>query len=112
MNVTFDRRGSVLLVVVEGRLDSADAVAFEETVRTTIEDGDAAVIMDLEKVVYISSAGLRAVLMTAKTLRKKEAAFAVCAPQGTVREVFLLSGLDKIITLHPSRAEALAALDD
>ena len=110
MNVDFDRSGGVLVVEVKGRLESGDALQFEETVRTGIEEADRAVIMDFKELGYISSAGLRAVLMIAKNLKKREAALVVSSLPENIREVFRMSGLDKIITVQESRSDALAAL--
>ena len=62
----------------------------KKAIRTKIEDGDRAVIMDFENLSYISSAGLRAVLMTAKNLWKRDAKFrallALGPGQGSVRD--------------------------
>ena len=49
--------------------------------------------------------------MTAKNLWKRDAAFALCSLSGMVREVFEVSGFDKIISIHPSETEALSSLD-
>ena len=57
MDVTTERQGGVLSVQVGGRIDGANAAEFEETIRTAIEESDRAVIMDFEKLAYISSAG-------------------------------------------------------
>ena len=112
MDVTAERNDGVLSARVSGRVDSTNAREFEDMIRSAIEDGDRAVIVDFEGLVYISSAGLRAVLVTAKDLWKRKASFALCSLPEMVREVFEVSGFDKIITIHPSRADALAALDD
>ena len=112
MEVVTERQKGVLSARVSGRVDSTNARDFEEAIRTAIENGDRAVIMDFENLVYISSAGLRAVLMTAKNLWKRDATFALCSLSDMVREVFEVSGFDKIITIHPSLDEAQAALDD
>ena len=77
--------------------------------RRAIDESDRAVIMDLERLVYIGSAGLRAVLMTAKSLWRRDVGFALCSPPDGVRAAFKTSGFDKIITIHPTRADALAA---
>ena len=110
MDVILDRRDSVLHVGVSGRLESGDAVAFEKMVRTAVEDSDRAMIMDLDALTYISSAGLRVVFMTASTLEKQDVRFALCSLPDTVQEVFRLSGMDQLIAVHPTKAEALASL--
>lgn len=110
MDVKFDRRDGVLFVSVSGRLEAANAVAFEETVRTEIEDGDRAVIMDFATLEYLGSAGLRVIFMTASALHKRGARFALCSPPKPVAKVIHLSGMEQMVPVHPSRADALAAL--
>ncbi len=111
MEVSADRQDGILSVCVQGRIDGTNVRRFMETVRSATEDGDRAVIMDFERLVYISSSGLRAVLMTAKDLRSRDVAFALCSLPDVVRTAFKRSGFDKIITIHPTRADALAALE-
>ena len=111
MELTIERGDNALTARVNGRIDSTNARDFEEAIRTKIEDGDRAVIMDFENLSYISSAGLRAVLMTAKTLWKRDSKFALCSLSGPVKEVFEISGFDKIIPIHDSREVALSSLD-
>ena len=90
MELTIERDDNALTASVNGRIDSTNARDFEEAIRTKIEDGDRAVIMDFENLSYISSAGLRAVLMTAKTLweagRQVRALLALGPGQGSVRD--------------------------
>ena len=111
VNVTTERIDDVLSADVEGRIDGSNVVQFEEAVRTAIEDSDRAVIMDLEKLVYISSAGLRAILLTAKSLQNRDAKLLLCSLSDRIREVFEISGFDKILPIHPSKAEALDSLN-
>ena len=111
MDVTTERHDDVLSAAVRGRIDGANAPQFEETMRTSIEESDRAVIMDFEELVYISSAGLRAILLTAKFLQQRNAKLVLCSLTDPIREVFEISGFDKILPIHPTRAEALASLD-
>ncbi len=111
MDVTTERHDGVLSADVGGRIDGSNVVQFEEAIRTAVEDSDRAVIMDFEKLAYISSAGLRAVLLTAKTLQNRNAKLVLCSLADPIREVFEISGFDKILPIHPTRAEALASLE-
>ena len=111
MVITTERQDRVLSVHVSGRIDAGNASEFEETVRTAIEDGDRTVIMDFENLLFINSSGLRVVLMTAKSMRRRDAAFALCSLSGALLDVFRMSGFDKIIAIHPTRADALASLE-
>ena len=110
MQVRAEREEGVLIVHVSGRLDGTNIREFEKIVLAAAEDEDQAMVMDLEKLAYISSVGLRAVLEAAKRRLKREALFALCSLPGVVRGKFELTGFDKIITIYPTGAEALAAL--
>ena len=110
MEVTTERQDGVLSVCVEGRIESAHAKRLGETVRAAIEDGGRALIMDFENLLYIGSSGLRVVLMTAKILWEREGTFALHGLSDVVRKVFQISGFDQLITIHPTKAAALASL--
>ena len=104
-----ERNDDVLTVAVDGRLDGANVTAFEEELRTAIEETDRAVLIDCENLRYINSAGLRIVLLTAKALVNRNAKFALCSMPDPVRGVFQISGFDKIVAIHTTKAEALAS---
>ena len=76
-----------------------------------VQEAQKALILDFEQVSYISSAGLRVLLVTAKTLQGNGAELALCSLDDPIREVFGISGFDSIIPIHDSRAEALAAVN-
>ena len=111
VNVSTERIDDVLSADVEGRIDGSNVVQFEEAVRVAIEDSDRAVIMNFENLVYISSAGLRAILLTAKSLQNRDAKLLLCSLSDRIREVFEISGFDKILPIHATKADALASLD-
>ena len=111
MEVITERQDGVLWVRVSGRIDRGNAMQFEEAVANAMEDGDQAVIMDLENLVFIGRAGRLAVILTAKSLLRRDVTFALCALSDAVRQVFEVSGIDRIVAIHPTRAKALASLD-
>jgi len=89
-----------------GRLDSTEAPALEAAVRTLLEGDTRALVFDLSRVSYISSAGLRVVLLAGRTLRPAGGKLALAGVRGVVREVFEMSGFLK---LFPEGADAAAA---
>ena len=111
MEVTCERRDGVLWFSVSGRITILNATQFEETVANAIQDSDRAVILDLEILVYISTAGLYAVLRIAKLTWQHDAALALCSLSDSVHLVFERVGFTKILAIHPTRAEALASLE-
>ncbi|GAB0115898.1 STAS domain-containing protein [Acidisoma sp. C75] len=94
------------LAVVQGRLDGSTAAKAEEALLPLL--GTARVVLDLAAVSFVSSAGLRVLLKAAKLAKSSGTAFVICGMQPTVREVYEISGFDRIIEAHPGRAEALA----
>ena len=108
MEIKVERENGTLIAQVEGRVDSANAREFEQVLTEAIGDAQT-VVVDFEGLSYISSSGLRVLLLVAKTLRQRSANLALCALSESIREVFEISGFDKIIQIHDTRAEALAA---
>ena len=113
MNVQLESIGTTTLVVPEGRLDFGAAGAFEKQLNEALagSGGTApkALILDGTGLDYVSSAGLRAILLAARGAQRTGVAFSLCALKPAVREVFDLSGFSRIIVVHPDRAAALAA---
>lgn len=104
------KEGDVLCVEVSGRLDSSSASKFEQSVNEEAGKSKSSVVLDLENLAYISSAGLRAVLLLTKTANAKGSKLALCTLPPQVEEVLKISGFDKIIPIHKSRTEAVSAL--
>ena len=88
MKVTTEREDSILNAVVEGRIDSATVSEFQHTVESAIADDDKAVLIGLQDLAYINSSGLRAILLIAKKLWKRDAKFVLYAPGSVVEEGF------------------------
>ena len=110
MELATERLNGVVFAAAWTRVDGTNAREFEEAMRGAINAGDRAMIIDFEELTYISSAGLRAILLTAKLLQKRNARFGICLLAEPIREVFEISGFDKIVPIYESRAEALASL--
>ena len=110
MDIQTERDNGTLIANATGRIDGVNARDFEEALKAAISMDDNTVVMDLEGLSYISSAGLRVILLIAKTLRKRNAELMLCSLSDPIREVFEISGFDKIIPVHASREQALAAV--
>ncbi len=107
MQISEQREGARTVAILDGRLDTATAAEAETRLLGLLDAG--AVIADMEGVRYVSSAGLRVLLKAAKAAKGKGVSFTVCGLQPAVREVFEISGFDRIIPSHATRADALAA---
>ncbi len=110
LTVQAEKEGGVLVARVTGRVDGANAREFQEALESAVGESEL-VVLDLEALSYISSAGLRVMLLLAKALRRQDAKFAVCSLTDRIREVFEISGFDKIIPVHASQDKAITALE-
>ena len=107
MEISETKSGGTLVITPVGRLNAESAQAFQERLLSSIDAGETSVLLDLAALDYISSAGLRSLLIAAKRLQARDGRFAICALTANVREVFRMSGFDTIIDVHPDRATAL-----
>jgi anti-anti-sigma factor len=111
LKVTFETLGGGTLVIAQGRLDFGAAAAFQKALEEALAgagSASAALIVDCAALDYVSSAGLRVFLMSARAAQRAGIAFALCALQPAVREVFDVSGFSRIMTVYADRSTALA----
>ena len=110
MEISAERGGGAVIARANGRIDSSNSREFHSSLEAVITKDDPAVVLDFEDVSYISSAGMRVILITAKSLQSGGMKFVLCSMNESIREVFKISGFDKIIPIHGSQSEALAAV--
>lgn len=109
MNITEESVGGVSVLRTEGRIDSGNASEFEGHLVRAIGDGGVKLVVDMAKLTYISSAGLRALLIAAKKARPTGGRIALSAMAPHIREVFDLSGFSSLFEIHGDEAAAVAA---
>ena len=97
--VNAGRKGEWLVIYVKGRIDAVSAPEFEKKLTDWIQAGEIHLIVDFGGLEYISSAGLRSVLGTAKRLKSKDGNLVVSDLRDTVKEVFDISGFSTIIPI-------------
>jgi anti-sigma B factor antagonist len=106
MDIICDKRESGTLLQVGGRMDAVSAPAFEKDFLQVMEGGETKVVVDLADLKYISSAGLRSILASAKKARKAGCTMHFCGLKGMVEEVFQVSGLGTMFTVSATVEEA------
>lgn len=111
LEIAVERVDGVVVLVPTGRLDTNTAKLLEEQV-TAASAGDTDLLIDMGGVDYVSSFGLRVILMAAKTYGKRAETLVLCGLQKDVENVFRISGFLKILTVVEDRAAAHAALTD
>ncbi|HBG19669.1 MAG TPA: anti-anti-sigma factor [Desulfobulbaceae bacterium] len=111
MEVSISKMRHATIFSLKGRLDSNTAPQFEKQLHDFLRAPSSHLIFDFDNLEYISSAGLRVILNTAKAYTAGPYHFSACAMQEHVQEVFEISGFDSFITIHRTIDESLSALD-
>lgn len=102
-----DVQRSVLLAP-SGRLDANTSADFEKEVMQHLSLSPGGMVMDFSGLRYVSSAGLRVVLLAAKKLKAAGGTFVLCGLSASIEEVFKISGFLSILTVEPDRDAAMA----
>ena len=108
MSIEEERLAAATVLTPQGRIDGSNAPALEAALLAAIEPAPPRVVLDLAQVDYISSAGLRMVVLVSKRLKQRGGKLVLCSLQALVQEVFVVSGLVGMIAIAPGRSEALA----
>lgn len=111
MNVRETTDNGVTIVEVSGRLDSSSAPDIVERLQTIVS-AQPAVIIDLASLDYISSAGLRVLLLAAKKAEATHHAFVLAGLLPGVKHVFDVTGFSGFCTVFNDRQAALASLEE
>jgi anti-sigma B factor antagonist len=96
---------------VHGVIDLFTAPELKARLVALIEGGATEVIVDLSDATYMDSTGLGAMLAAARRLGNRGGRLAIAGPRPAISRVFEIAGLDTLLTVVGTRAEALLALD-
>jgi stage II sporulation protein AA (anti-sigma F factor antagonist) len=108
MEIESQKQDKFCIVRVKGRMDAVTAPDFETKCASLMEQGESTFIVDFGGLEYISSAGLRALLVVAKKLKSSSGAISFCSLTPAVERVFSISGFGSMFSLHDSLQNALA----
>jgi len=93
-------------VILKGNLDAVAAERFETELESLLEAGTPFLVIDMENLRYLASAGLRVLLSGAKKGKKKGTEIVLCSLQPLVLEIFDTAGFTRIFSVFKSREEA------
>jgi len=102
-------RDGMLILRPNGRLDTTTSVDFGKDLINKVETGSSNIVIDFSDLDYISSAGLRTLLMAVKLMESKKRQLSLCSLNSQVQEVFDVSGFSGIFTLHTDIEQACQA---
>jgi len=107
MEINTRKKDNVLVISLKGRLDAVTAPDFDKKLESLLSEGEDALIINFSELKYISSAGLRSILASAKQLKANGGRMLLAELRSPVKEVFEISGFYSIFQIFESEADAL-----
>lgn len=112
MSMLLAKKEGVVVVMPGEQLDSNSSPEAEQLLVREIEAGETKIVMDFSKTDYVSSAGLRVIMMAAILLNKENGKIVLCNSNEQILEVLEISGFLKVIGHYPTFEEAVATMTD
>ena len=110
LEISNDILNGVLVIHLSGRLDGISSKVFIEKTATAEYSSHPLIVINCKDLNYISSEGLRALLMSAKHAKSLSGNLTLCNVNNAIHEVFLISGFAKLLGLHASINDAVKHL--
>jgi anti-sigma B factor antagonist len=107
MELSTNEIQQVTVMTVSGRVDSATAPDLENALKQLVDGNKNRIVLDLTGVDYMSSAGLRAMVSTLKSVKRASGDLRLANPSSRVAEVLRLAGLTSIFSIYPSQTDAV-----
>lgn len=110
MEISERKAMDIVTLGLSGKLDVNSARVFQDQILARIESGERRIVIDLEQLDYISSAGLRVFVLAGKRLSGMNGKIAFCSLKEPVREVFDIAGFLSLFSIYDSHDDATKAL--
>ena len=107
MQISIKTTNDVTVLDIEGKLDALTSPDAQSQITRLVEEGATKILVNFDKLDYVSSAGLRVLLATAKQLKVENGELRICCLNDIVKEVFDISGFITILKVFASMSEAL-----
>ena len=107
MELTIERDGGTVIARPNGRLEGLQGASkFQKALEKSIEPDDHALILNMEALTYISSAGLRAVAIMINRTKAADMGFVLCSLSKSVNDVFTTSGFNRLVQVVDTLEDA------
>ena len=107
MKINSERKNGILVIVPEGRLDAFEAGNLDKELGVLLKDDDAYIVLNMEGIQYISSAGIRVLLSTHKKMARKNGRLCLSGLKEYTAGVLKMVGLESMFAAHATVDEAV-----
>ena len=108
MELQESKVGSFCTVSITGRLDTSNFGELEKKLLGLMDKGEKEIVVNCAGLVYVSSSGLRVLLMILKKIAAVGGKFYLCSLQDNIREIFEISGFTSIFKIFNTVDEAVS----
>jgi anti-sigma B factor antagonist len=112
MDIVEKKMGKVNVLSLSGRLDAYSAGEIEKKLDSLIEGGQPNLVMDLEKLEYISSSGLRVFLSALKKVKKQQGDIKLACMKPFIKEVFDIAGFTQLFNIFDTQEAAVGGFSE
>ena len=110
MEITQAKQNDVVILKLEGRLDTLTSISLEKKLQDLIAQKEHQLVIDFSQLDFISSSGLRVLLMAGKQLKRVKGKIALYSLEPHVKEVFDIAGFTVLFHMFPSQEAAMKEL--
>lgn len=107
MELTEQKTPQCMIIGINGRLDTTNYSILEKKLMEMIDNQNDRILVECSKMDYVSSSGLRILLMALKKITISKGKFVLCGLQENIREIFEISGFTNIFEIYGTQEEAL-----
>ncbi len=107
MEILEKKIGNVYLISISGNLDAYSVNDVESKLNSLIDAGHVRLVVSLDKLEYISSSGLRILLVTLKKVRKQQGDIRLACLKSNIKEVFDISGFTQLFNISDTEETAI-----
>jgi len=102
--------GDIPVLSVSGKIDAVTSKDLETALIGLIDQNKNFLVVDMEKVEFLSSSGLRVLMASLNKLKHKDGDLKLAALQPFVKDVFFMTGANRFFSIYPSQGEAIESL--
>lgn len=107
IEVVEEKDGDALVLQPVGKIDGQNAREFETTVMGHIDGGERRLVVDCSRLEFISSSGLRVLLLATRAMRTSSGTIVLCGLRDNVKMVVRMSGFHRIVPIRVTRKAAV-----
>ena len=111
MIIKQEEKNGIISLAIAGRLDAVSSVEADKEFNKVLDAGKDKVLINLKELEYISSAGLRVLLVVAKRMQQKGGKVCLCTLAENVKEVFEISGFSSIFKIFEKEADGVSFIN-